>query len=40
MNPVQFWMHFAEQWQKAWADAMGFGIRVSKPHDRVEQRNR
>jgi len=23
MNPMQFWMQFAEQWQKAWADAMG-----------------
>jgi hypothetical protein len=40
MNPVQFWMQFAEQWQKVWAAAMGFGIRASKPHDSVEQRNR
>jgi hypothetical protein len=40
MNPMQFWMQFAEQWQKAWGDAMGFGIRASKPHDSVEQRNR
>jgi len=23
MNPMQFWMQFAEQWQKAWADAIG-----------------
>jgi hypothetical protein len=23
MNPMQFWMQLAEQWQKAWADAMG-----------------
>ena len=23
-NPLQFYMQFAEQWQKAWADAMGF----------------
>src|SRR5436190_23855605 len=22
MNPMQFWMQCAEQWQKAWADAM------------------
>ena len=21
-NPMQFWMQWAEQWQKAWADAM------------------
>jgi len=25
MNPMQFWVQFAEQWQKAWADAMGVG---------------
>jgi hypothetical protein len=24
-NPMQFWVQFAEQWQKAWADAMGVG---------------
>jgi hypothetical protein len=23
MNPMQFWVQLAEQWQKAWADAMG-----------------
>jgi hypothetical protein len=40
MNPLQFWMQFTEQWQKAWAAAMGFGSRASKPHDGVEQRNR
>jgi hypothetical protein len=40
MNPMQFWMQLTEQWQKAWADAMGFGIRASKPHDSVKQRNR
>jgi hypothetical protein len=21
-NPLQFWMHFAQQWQKSWADVM------------------
>jgi hypothetical protein len=35
---MQFWMQFAEQWQKAWAEAMGFGVRASKPHDSVGQR--
>jgi hypothetical protein len=25
LNPMQFWAQFAEQWQRAWADAMGFG---------------
>jgi hypothetical protein len=23
MNPMQFWVQLAEQWQRAWADAMG-----------------
>jgi hypothetical protein len=31
MNPMQFWVQLAEQWQKAWADAMGFGVKASKP---------
>ena len=22
MNPAQFWMNVAEQWQKSWADSM------------------
>jgi ribonuclease D len=22
-NPVEFWMQFAEQWQRTWGDAMG-----------------
>ncbi len=26
MNPMQFWVQFAEQWQKAWRDAMGVGV--------------
>ena len=26
MNPMQFWLQLAEQWQKAWADAMGVGV--------------
>jgi hypothetical protein len=29
MNPMQFWAQFAEQWQKAWADAMGIGSGAS-----------
>ena len=24
MNPLQFWMQFAAQWQKSWADTMTF----------------
>src|SRR6266566_421481 len=26
INPMQFWVQFAEQWQKAWTDAMGMGV--------------
>jgi hypothetical protein len=26
MNPMQFWVQFAEQWQKVWVDAMRVGI--------------
>src|SRR6516165_2910451 len=26
MNPMQFWVQWAEQCQKAWADAVGVGI--------------
>ena len=25
MNPMQFWIQSVEQWQKAWANVMGFG---------------
>jgi hypothetical protein len=24
-NPMQFWVQFAQQWQKAWEDEMGVG---------------
>jgi hypothetical protein len=27
MNPMQFWVQWAEQCQKAWADAVGVGVR-------------
>ena len=30
MNPLQFCMQFAEQWQKAWADAMAFWVKAGK----------
>jgi hypothetical protein len=26
INPMQFWVQVAEQWQKAWSDAMGAGF--------------
>ena len=34
-NPLQFWMQFAEQWQKTWADAMAFWVKAGKPYDDV-----
>jgi hypothetical protein len=32
MNPLQFWMQFAEQWQKAWTDAMTSWAKAGKPY--------
>ena len=32
-NPMQFWMQCAEQWQKAWTDAMAFWAKAGKPND-------
>jgi glycerate kinase len=29
MNPMQFFMQFAEQWQKAWSDAMTFWTKAA-----------
>jgi hypothetical protein len=32
INPLQFWMQFAEQWQKSWADTMTFWSKAGKLH--------
>ena len=32
MNPLQFWMQFAQQWQKSWADTMSFWGNAGKLH--------
>jgi hypothetical protein len=32
MNPFQFWMQFAAQWQKSWADTMIFWGKAQKLH--------
>jgi hypothetical protein len=32
MNPLQFWMQFAQQWQKAWADTISHLDRPRTPH--------
>jgi hypothetical protein len=34
MNPFQFWVQFAEQWQKASADAMAFWAKGGRPADK------
>ena len=31
-NPLQFWVQFAEQWQKSWTEAMTFWTKAGKPH--------
>jgi ribonuclease D len=31
MNPLQFWMQFAQQWQKSWTDTMTFWGKAGKP---------
>jgi hypothetical protein len=33
-NPFQFWVQFAEQWQKASADAMAFWAKGGRPADK------
>jgi hypothetical protein len=35
MNPMQLYMQFAEQWQKAWTDAMGFWAKAGKLPDDI-----
>jgi hypothetical protein len=40
INPIQFWTQLAEQWQKAWADAMGFGVKTGKSPDDAGRRRR
>jgi hypothetical protein len=32
MNPLQFWMQFAHQWQKSWTDTMSFWGKAGKLH--------
>jgi hypothetical protein len=32
MNPLQFWMQFAEQWQKSLTGTLTFWSKVGKPH--------
>jgi hypothetical protein len=30
-NPMQFWLQWAEQWQKAWTDAMALWAKAGQP---------
>src|SRR5262245_50662219 len=39
-NPMQFWMQWAEQWQKAWTDAMAFWAKAGQPDYGVGSRRR
>src|SRR5262245_26319047 len=32
MNPIQFWMQSAEQWQKTWTDTMRFWAKAARPN--------
>jgi hypothetical protein len=37
MNPMQFWIQLAEQWQKAWADTMAFWAKAGRSLDGLGQ---
>jgi hypothetical protein len=39
-NPMQFWMQWAEQWQKAWTDAMALWDKAGQPGYGVGPRRR
>jgi hypothetical protein len=39
-NPMQFWMQWAEQWQKAWTDAMAFWEKAGQADYGVGSRRR
>jgi hypothetical protein len=32
MNPMEFWMQCAQQWQKSWTNTMTFWANAGKPH--------
>ena len=32
LNPMQFWMQLAQQWQKSWADTMTYWDKAGRPH--------
>ena len=40
MNPMQFWIQLAEQWQRPWTEAMAFWAKAGRPLDGLEQRRR
>jgi hypothetical protein len=40
MNPMQFWMQLAEQWQKAWADTMALWAKAGRSLDGLGQGRR
>jgi hypothetical protein len=40
VNPMQFWIQLAEQWQRAWADTMAFWAKAGRPLDGLGQGRR
>jgi hypothetical protein len=40
MNPMQLWIQLAEQWQKAWADAIAIWGKAGRPPDGLGQGRR
>src|SRR6516164_8776856 len=39
-NPMQFWMQWVEQWQKAWTDAMALWAEAGQSNDWMGSRRR
>jgi hypothetical protein len=35
---MQFWVQLTQNWQKTWADVMGFGVKAGRPQDGGEGR--
>ena len=40
MNPMQFWIQLAEQWQRPWTEAMAFWAKAGRPLDGLGQGRR
>jgi hypothetical protein len=40
MNPMQFWVEFASQWQKGWTEAMALWMKAGKSYENAGLRRR